>query len=184
MTCDELESIQYNSKGSRYDYEGWNRETKPKKSHYGKALSCRVSRALCKALFTLGKVHLVNTGLAKRCLPSVFCRALSKAFAECQSDSWQKKKGGDGGRERWRQLCRVAWSLHSEKMDPFAECHGHCTDLPTPVFIALSLQPRSQAVHIYQITSKVIHKYDNKDHWHSTNRAFWRVRYVCRVLPE
>ena len=40
------------------------------------------ARALGKAQFALGKDHLAKNGSTKAALPSVFCRALDKAFAE------------------------------------------------------------------------------------------------------
>ena len=39
--------------------------------------------ALGKAQFAFGKDHSAKNGSAKVALPSVFCRALGKAFAEC-----------------------------------------------------------------------------------------------------
>ena len=44
---------------------------------------CREPGALGKAQFALGKDHSVKNESAKTSLPSVFCRALGKAFAEC-----------------------------------------------------------------------------------------------------
>ena len=44
---------------------------------------CRVPGALGKAQFALGKDHSAKNGSAKAALPSVFCRALGKAFTEC-----------------------------------------------------------------------------------------------------
>jgi len=43
---------------------------------------------------------------ANNSLPSAFCRALGKNFAECWNDS-QQKKGTGKGRRWWRRLCRV-----------------------------------------------------------------------------
>jgi len=51
--------------------------------HYGNQWLCRVPGAHGKAQFALGKDHSVKNGSAKAALPSVFCRALGKAFAEC-----------------------------------------------------------------------------------------------------
>ena len=41
------------------------------------------ARALGKAQFALGKDHSAKNGSTKVALPSVFCRALGKAFTEC-----------------------------------------------------------------------------------------------------
>jgi len=104
---------------------------------------------------TLGKGRSVNSLSAKTSLPSALYRALGKGFAECQSDTRQRKVAVTASatvkaalpsavdldtRERC-PLCRVSPTRHSAKWRPlmsawpvalgksvmFAECDGHCT---------------------------------------------------------
>ena len=64
--------------------------------HYRRQLLCRVPQALGKGQYTLGKYFAskgrsVNSLSAKTSLPSALYRALGKGFAECQSDTRQRK---------------------------------------------------------------------------------------------
>ena len=61
---------------------------------------CRVPGALGKDQFALGKDHSAKNGSAKVPLPSVFCRALGKAFAECQLEPKKPEKMGKNGKKR------------------------------------------------------------------------------------
>jgi hypothetical protein len=55
---------------------------------------CRVSGTLGKAQITLGKRHSAAISSAKASLPSVFCRALGKGFAEYQKNTRQREALG------------------------------------------------------------------------------------------
>jgi hypothetical protein len=72
---------------------------KPFIYHYWNRLLCRVLEALSKAHIALSKEH----SPAKISLPSVFFQAISKGFAVCQVNTWQRKVivtatgDGDGG---------------------------------------------------------------------------------------
>ena len=76
--------------------------------HYRTQWLCRVPGALGKAQFALGKGHSTKNGSAKVSLPSVFCRALGKAFAECPTlgkvGTEKNPKNGKNGIffNRWR----------------------------------------------------------------------------------
>jgi len=60
-----------------------------------------VPGALGKAQFALGKDHSAKNGSAKAALPSVFCRALGKAFTECPTLG---KVGTEKTRKKWEFL--------------------------------------------------------------------------------
>ena len=99
---------------------------------------------------TLGKRRSINSLSAKTSLPNAFYRALGKGFAECQSDTRQRKVAVTASatmtatlpsvkvkhsakvpalssavdldtRQRW-SLCRVPPVRHSAKYVMFAEC--------------------------------------------------------------
>ena len=114
--------------------------------HYRRRLLCRVPQALGKGRYILGKGRSVSSLSAKTSLPSAIYRAPGKAFAECQSDTRQRKVAVTASatmmaalpsvnvkhsakvpdlpsaidldtRQRW-PLCRVSPTRHSAKWRP------------------------------------------------------------------
>ena len=67
-----------------------------------------------KAQFALGKDHSAKNASAKMSLPSVFCRALGKGFAECRTLG---KVGGT--RQSWNRKKPEKMGIFTEKMDFF-----------------------------------------------------------------